>query len=550
MPSKEHKHPSIKPQTTKMLLVSGFASVISILLIISSIGLGSMSILSGKLSQTVNDNNIRSQHGYEMRNSSRERIVILHQMARTDDPFERDELFIKFRHHGGNFLKAREKITSLALDEESQKLLNLQREFSTVAGSLQYQVIDLLNLDQIEKASHILIDKVIPAQDRVIEVVDTFIRLQQKHNNHSLLLTNEDFDQSFQLIILLTATGILISILLSLLILRRTNFIFNALYNSELREKVIRENIVDAVVTYNVQGVLESCNKAIKDIFGYEPSDMIGKKVDQLISVDDVIYNDNKLGVSQLANVANSSRQITSHHKDGTEISLHVGISKVIINKQPLYIAVLSDITDQIKAEESLRELNEKLEIRVVDRTQELQQANEKLKYLANHDTVTNLPNRALLHEHLDHILASANRLNHKVGFFFLDIDGFKQINDTYGHAVGDLLLKEIGNKLIASLRKSDLLARVGGDEFIAILDDVRDNKSLETIGHKLISTIGESFNIKNHICHIGVSIGISVYPQDGKDIETLIGCADQAMYKIKSSGKNNLYFYKDISSN
>ena len=274
---------------------------------------------------------------------------------------------------------------------------------------------------------------------------------------------------------------------------------------------------------------------------------MIGKKIDQLISTDDVMYDDNELGTSQLANITNSTRQVTCHHKDGKEISLHIGISKVIINNELLYVAVLSDITDQISAEESLRNLNEELETRVDDRTHELQNANDKLKYLASHDTVTNLPNRALLIEHLNHILASASRLNHKVALFFLDIDGFKQVNDTYGHGIGDLLLKEIGKKLIAALRQSDLVARVGGDEFITVLDDVSHNKSLESIAHKLIDALGEPFTINNHICHIGVSIGISIYPQDGSDIETLIGCADQAMYKIKSTGKNNLYFYKKM---
>lgn len=180
MQSQAHKHSLIKPQTTKMLLVWGFSSVIMILLIIASVGLSSISILSNKLSQSAYDNNIRSQHGHEMRNASRERVVILHQMARTHDPFERDELFMKFRQRGERFLQAREKITSLTLDKKSQELLDLQRKHSTVAGSKQYTVIDLLNNDQKKEAIKVLIEQVIPAQDQVIEAVDTFIRLQQQ----------------------------------------------------------------------------------------------------------------------------------------------------------------------------------------------------------------------------------------------------------------------------------------------------------------------------------------------------------------------------------
>jgi len=549
MPSKDYKHSSINPHATKIMLVAGFISVLSILLIIAFIGFRSMLILSDKLTQTVYDNNIRTQYGYEMRNSSRKRTMILNQLARTDDAFERDELFLKFRKQGEDFLKAREEIINLGLDEKRQKLLDLQREQSSIAGPLQYQVIDLLNGDQADDAINVLFEKVIPAQSRAIESIDAFIGLQQQYSSNSLQQTSKEFDQSLRLIIILTLVGVIVGVIMSGFILRRTNFILQALYNSELREKVIRENIVDAVVTFDNHGVIKSCNKAIKDIFGYDPVDMIGKQIVSLISVYDITHTDNKLEVSKLAKVVNSTRQVTGCHKDGREIALHVGISKVDINQEPLYIAVLSDITDQIKAEESLQKLNEELEIRVEERTSELQEVNKKLKYLASHDTVTNLPNRALLNEHLNHILANANRLDHKVALFFLDIDGFKLINDAHGHEVGDILLKGIGDRISSTLRQSDLVSRIGGDEFIVVLDDVSNNSPLETIAHKLIDIIGEPFNIKNQTCRVGVSIGISIYPQDGVDIETLISCADQAMYKIKSTGKNNLYFYKNMSS-
>lgn len=548
MPGKDYKHSSINPHATKILLLVGFAIVISILLIIASVGLRSMSLLSDKLTQTVQENNVRSQLGYEMRHSSRERTMILHQMARTQDPFVRDELFIKFRQQGENFLSARDKIIELGLDNERQQILELQRKRSSDAGPLQYQVINLLNEDRIEEAANILFDQVIPAQNLAIESIDAFIALQQQISSRSLAQTSEEFDDSLRLIIILTLSGVLIGALVSGLVLLRTNYILQALYNSELREKVIRENIVDAVVTFDRHGIIRSCNKAIKDIFGYEPDELVGEEIVRLISVLDITYSSKDIAVSRLANVMKQTRQVTGIHKNGDEISLHIGISKVIINDKPVYIAVMSDMTDQINAEESLRKLNEELESRVEARTSELLEANEKLKYLASHDMVTKLPNRALLNEHLNHILASADRLNHKVALLFMDIDGFKQINDAYGHEVGDFLLKEIGSRISDTLRQSDLVSRIGGDEFIVVLDDVSSDSPLESIAHKLIDVISKPFNIKNHVCKIGVSIGISIYPQDGIDIETLISRADQAMYKIKSTGKNNLYFYKNMA--
>ncbi|MCW9013650.1 MAG: diguanylate cyclase [Gammaproteobacteria bacterium] len=547
MKRKALKTSQITPQSTKLWLVVGFSLIFTVLLIIASIGLRSISILSDKLTYIINDTNIRSQHGYAMRNAARMRIQTLHQMARTDDPFQRDEQFVDLRQKGADFLIARQNIVALGLDQESQKLIDLQREISTIAGPLQYQVIDLLNEEKKDEAVNVLFDQAIPAQNSAIEIIDKFIELQQQQNRNALEQTSEEFDKSFQIIISFIIIGLVITFIVSGIVLRHTNFAFQALYDSELREKIIRENIVDAIVTFNTNGIIESCNKAIKDIFGYWPDEIIGKNIVNLFSDNENIFINDELSAEQFTNTINSTRQITSHHKNGSVKTLHTGISKVIIDNKPVYIAIMSDITDEVKAEESLRELNEQLESRVAERTQELQIANEKLKYLASHDTVTKLPNRALLNEHLNHILAGAKRLNHKVALLFLDIDGFKQVNDAYGHEIGDFLLREIGNRLTIMLRESDLVARVGGDEFIVVLDDVSALESLESIAHKIIDTMGKPFNIDNNICQIGVSIGISIYPQDGTDINTLIRCADQAMYKIKGTGKNNLYFYKNI---
>lgn len=362
------------------MLVAGFVTVISVLLIIAAIGLNSISILSDKLAQTVNDNNVRSLHGYKMHNSSRERTAILHKMATTEDVFDRDELFIQLRQQGEKFLKARQNIIDLGVDSESQKLLDRQREYSSIAGPLQYKVIDLLNENRVDAAMSLLITQVIPVQDSAMQAINQFIGLQQQRNSHSLELTSKEFSQSIKLIIVLTIFGITIATLVSGVIFRRTNFVFQALYNSELREKVIRENIVDVVITYNKQGVIESCNKAVKEVFGYDSLDVIGEKITGLICVEDKAYSDDELSVSQLSNHINLTRQVTAHHKNGKEITLHVGVSKVTINNQLLYVAVLTDITEEIKTEGLLRELNEELETRVIERTRELQYAVQELR--------------------------------------------------------------------------------------------------------------------------------------------------------------------------
>ena len=288
-----------KPQSTKVLLVLGFASVIIILLIISVAGLQYISLLSNKLSSTINENNIRSQYANDMRHSSRSRTMILHQMARTPDPFDRDELLLQLREKGEAFLKARDVILNLGLDDESMALLNKQREFSTLAGPLQYDVIDLLNQGQTEEAIAMLVEQVIPVQDQAIGMIDQFIQLQQQRNMQSLKKTNDDFDRSYQVIIVLTVIGVGIGLLVSFIVFRSTNKILQALYNSELREKVIRENIVDVVITFDQDGVIESCNKAIQNVFGYMPEEVVGEKLNMLMSFNDITHRRLDMQASQ-----------------------------------------------------------------------------------------------------------------------------------------------------------------------------------------------------------------------------------------------------------
>lgn len=539
-------HSQTRPGHTKTLLIIGFGSVLAILLTAAMVSLGSISSMTHKLSQVINGNTIRHQHAFKMYSAARERTMILHEMARTDDPFKRDELFMELRERGEAFLMARQKILDLGLDKQSKELLDLQREYSSYAGELQYKVIDLLNNQQTDEAINTLIDEVIPAQNQTLDTIDQFMKLQQQHNNNSLRIINTEFEQSFQTIVLLTLIGIVISAFVSGTIYWRIRLIFNTLYDNKLREDIIRDNIADAVVTYNDNGIIESCNKAIKDIFGFDPGDMIGDKITRLIPIDDISYSITDRNTPESTPTVNSKQRIQCKHKNGVAITLYASTSRVTFNNRFLYISILIDVTEQIKNEQLLQELNEKLETRVEERTRELQLVNEKLKYLANHDTITDLPNRALLSEHLNHILASANRLKHKVALMFLDIDDFKQINDFFGHETGDMLLKEIGYRLTTTLRQSDLVSRVGGDEFIIVLDDTTDTKTLEAIAHKLIELISKPFIIKDNICRIGVSIGISIYPDNGADVETLIRCADKAMYKIKNTSKNNLQFYSE----
>ncbi len=167
-----------------------------------------------------------------------------------------------------------------------------------------------------------------------------------------------------------------------------------------------------------------------------------------------------------------------------------------------------------------------------------------RVEYLAYHDGLTKLPNRSLFSNLLGQSIKKAHRNNSQLVVLFIDLDHFKHINDTLGHEAGDQLLQEVAKRLKASLRNSDTVARMGGDEFVVLLPEQDEEKYVATVARKILSTVGKPFILRGNEFHVTASIGISIYPQDGLDEQTLTKNADIAMYQAKEEGKNNFQFY------
>ena len=168
-----------------------------------------------------------------------------------------------------------------------------------------------------------------------------------------------------------------------------------------------------------------------------------------------------------------------------------------------------------------------------------------QMTYAAQHDLVTNLPNRLLLNDRICQSIYLARQQNRPIAVIFLDLDRFKYINDSLGHAIGDQLLQSVSKRLLAGLRGSDTVSRQGGDEFVILLSEIADVEDLTMSARKILLLLNASHSIGGQELSIGGSIGISVYPADGEDAETLIKNADTAMYHAKGKGRNNFQFFK-----
>jgi len=167
----------------------------------------------------------------------------------------------------------------------------------------------------------------------------------------------------------------------------------------------------------------------------------------------------------------------------------------------------------------------------------ELQQVGMALEHLATHDTLTDLPNRYLMADRLNQMLARARRFGTPFAVLFMDLDRFKDVNDAHGHEFGDLLLKAVADRLTSSVRQSDTVARLGGDEFVIILETVRRFQDAEAVALNVERALAKSFTLRRHRVRVTVSVGISFYPENGEDADTLLRAADYAMYLAKREG-------------
>ena len=174
---------------------------------------------------------------------------------------------------------------------------------------------------------------------------------------------------------------------------------------------------------------------------------------------------------------------------------------------------------------------------KLIERTSKQKQ---RIEYLANHDALTGLTSMRLTSELIDHALTRAKRIQSRVALFFIDLDGFKNVNDTFGHHIGDEVLRQTANRIRTALRESDVACRIGGDEFLILLESFEDRSSLTRVCERIVRRLAEPFCIGNHRITISSSVGGAIFPEHATNQTELRGRADQAMYEIKKSGKNN----------
>ena len=245
-------------------------------------------------------------------------------------------------------------------------------------------------------------------------------------------------------------------------------------------------------------------------------------------------------------------KRISCLHKNVTAITMDKNLSGRVetsgTRDEIYYLSAninnMLDVVEQLSLDKHLVNLDlEKRSMELLKANDALIGEKEKIKHMAYHDSLTNLPNGVYFNDYLNRQIQNANRVGMQLAVLFIDLDGFKMINDTLGHAAGDELLVSVAWRLSAVLRKSDFVARIGGDEFIILINNTENANGIETIANKILKKLAEPFTVSGQECFISASIGVSQYPIDGSSAEELTKNADLAMYKAKDGGKSKFCF-------
>ncbi|MCJ7664453.1 MAG: PAS domain S-box protein, partial [Desulfobacterales bacterium] len=293
------------------------------------------------------------------------------------------------------------------------------------------------------------------------------------------------------------------------------------LKNSEERYRTLVESSTDAILMLDREKNAITCNQAFLDLTGYQKNEVEGQSIRIVHPSEESFLAYGKATYPLVERVGSLREEWDLKRKDGTIFSAEIVASPIRAPDGTTmgYICIIRDITERKRAE-------------------------EELEYMATHDSLTGLPNRTLFSDRLSMALTQARRSQKNLAVMLLDLDYFKDVNDTLGHSVGDQLLCAVGDRLKGLLRRGDTIARIGGDEFLLLLPEMLEIEYATTIAQKVLQAFREPFTCNEHQLHITTSIGIALFPDDGENADTLMKSADIAMYRAKNKGRDSFQRY------
>jgi len=512
---------------TTSALTLGFAAVLGLTVLLSAVSLSVLHTGIARLESIVHNNNTKSQLIVRMRSDARERTVCLQKMLLMTDPFARDHEWIRFNQLGSDFVVARNDMLKLALTPMERTLLGRQDTIIRRVSPIQLQIADLILGGNDNQAHALILKRAIPLQDRAFEVMSKLLKLQEDAATQTAQATEADYDRALTMILVLAGTVGLLSLLIVVYVVRRTSDSEQRLHDEKERALVTLYSIGDGVITTNARGQIEHMNVTAELLAGRTTAQARGRL---LASVFPLIGESSRRSTPDpvkqaldTGGVVTSEDNMLLLRPDGRESAIEYTVAPIYDrwhNHMTGTVLVFRDVT----------------EMRTLSR---------QLAHQAMHDALTGLINRRELESRLKETLSEARRYpDDQHWLCYIDMDQFKVINDTCGHMAGDELLKQVAADLRRHVRESDLVARMGGDEFAILLRHCGDGEAREIVERMRESLHELRFAWDTKSFSVSASFGlVQISPASGS-LYDLLSAADTACYVSKDEGRNRVHVY------
>lgn len=504
----------------------GFVLVLILMAAIAVIGLTRMAAINERMNAIVSQYNVKTDLVATMRNAARERSISLHRMALMLDPFDRDDEYLYFRKMAAEFLKARDALKVMPLSELEQKTFEESQGLTRQASLTQEAVYNLVVAQRLDEANALLLMEAVPAQNQVLASLSKLLEYQRQATSEAVGSARREYEKAFYSMGGLGLLSIGLGVVIAVMVVRRTTLAEKALFHEKERAEVTLHSIADAVITTNGDGVVEYMNPIAEQLTGWQIADARGHPIDQVFRVI------NELNREEIKNPVSGCKiegrvvNIDPHGvlvaRDGTEYAIEDSAAPIRDSRGAVigYVVVFHDVSH---ARHLARQLS----------------------WQASHDALTGLGNRLEFESVMAQMWESAKFHSKHHALVYMDLDQFKIVNDTCGHAAGDELLRQLAVIISAKVREGDSLFRLGGDEFAILLNGCPINRA-ESIANEIRLVVEEfRFMWQDKSFGIGVSIGLVPITVDSVSMASLLAAADAACYTAKEKGRNRVQVYE-----
>lgn len=479
------------------------------------------------VSEVVLQHGMKSELITKMYNSARERSISLFTMVSLKDPFIRDENFLKFNSFAAQFANARIKLLKISLSNNEQVILNKQGQLTRVTAPIQNTIAELIQLDKVEQANSLLIEKAIPLQNKILNLLKQLQIIQHQSSQNIAAQAQKEQQEAWRVLIFISAVTLLTGVLITYTIVSVTKSLQSKLYMEKELAEITLHSIGDAIITTDVNGKITQINPIAEDLTGYSHRQSLGKDFYTVFNIElEPQHTDER---TELERVINDLEVIITTDSPKTLVNKN-------LNEYAIEYTLAPIVTENRQTSGAVVIFRDVTEVRALS---------SQLKYYASHDSLTGLINRRQFEQHLENafkLVQVHSEQKHVV--CFMDLDQFKIINDTAGHEAGDEFLKQLSFLLQSLLRRSDILARIGGDEFGIFLEDC-DVENALAIADKIRKEI-KSFRFiwANNSFEVGASIGLATLDHSTVSLTELMRNADTACYISKEEGRNRIHLF------